>query len=271
VAYLYETHLHTVFSSACGISPGQDYIRRYIDAGYTGIIVTDHFYQGNTAVNRKLPWGEWVNQFCRGYEKTREAGEKLGLDVFFGWEETFDGADDYLIYGLDKAWLLEHPESRRWTRGEQYRAVKQHGGCVVQAHPFRQHYYIPQINLSSGCVDAVEAANAGNHDRSYDSLAKRYGERLGLPLTAGSDIHDAKQFDSGEIFGVYLNEKMKSIADYVKAIKEKTIAGLRITKGRCDYSGNETVSLPVHIRDKNDRNTDLDLWEFLGDRKRGNS
>jgi hypothetical protein len=264
VAYLYETHLHTVQSSACGVSRGRDYIRRYIDAGFSGIIVTDHFFRGNTAINRHLPWRDWVNEFCRAYEETREAGEKLGLDVFFGWEETCDGCDDDLVYGLDKAWLLEHPESRRWTRGEQYRTVKQYGGCVVQAHPFRQHYYISRINLSAGCVDAVEAANAGNQEQSYDALAARYATRLGLPMTAGSDIHEAGQFDWGEIFGVYLDEKLDSITGYTAAITGKSIAGLKTSEGRCDYSGDETVSLPVDIRDANDRRTGQDLWEFLG-------
>jgi histidinol phosphatase-like PHP family hydrolase len=64
--YLYETHLHTVQSSACGQSEGRSYIRGYKDLGFTGIIVTDHFYNGNSAVNRQLPWREWVNRFCRG-------------------------------------------------------------------------------------------------------------------------------------------------------------------------------------------------------------
>ncbi|MDR1239043.1 MAG: PHP domain-containing protein [Treponema sp.] len=252
MSYLYETHLHTVLSSACGVSAGPDYIHRYIDAGFSGIIVTDHFFRGNTAIDRSLPWREWVNQFCRGYEETREAGKRLGLDVFFGWEETFDGCDDYLVYGLDKAWLLDHPESRNWTRGEQYRAVNRNGGCVVQAHPFRQHDYIRRIILSPGCVNAVEAANAGNHEQSYDALAARYAEKLGLPKTAGSDIHDAGQFEWGEIFGVRLNKKIDCIAGYVKAVKEKNIEGLKISEGRCDYSGDETVSLPVEIRDARD-------------------
>jgi hypothetical protein len=263
--YLYETHLHTVLSSACGVSRGPDYIRPYIDAGFSGIIVTDHFFRGNTAIDRSLPWREWVNRFCRGYEETREAGDRLGLDVFFGWEETFDGCDDYLIYGLDKAWLLDHPESRTWTRGEQRRAVNQYGGCVVQAHPFREQYYISRINLSAGCVDAVEAANGGNFKQSYDALAARYADRLGLPKTAGSDIHDVKQFEGGEIFGVYLNQKIDRIAGYVAAIKEKNIAGLKISEGRCDWSGHETVSLPVNIRDEKDRRTGQNLWDFLGE------
>ena len=33
--YIYETHMHTDQASACGRSPGRDYIKRYIDAGYT--------------------------------------------------------------------------------------------------------------------------------------------------------------------------------------------------------------------------------------------
>jgi hypothetical protein len=244
---------------------GSEYVQRYIDLGYQGIIVTEHFFNGNSAVDRRLPWREWVNRFCRGYEETWEEGQRRGLDVFFGWEETFDGCDDYLVYGPDKAWLLEHPESRTWTRDGQYRAVKDAGGCVVQAHPFRQHDYIKKIVLSGGCVDAVEAANAGNHEQSYDALAMRYAERLGLPATAGSDIHDAAQAGDGDrLFGVYLDKKMETIADYVTAIREKKPAGLRMEKGRCDWTGNETVSLPADLRDADGRSTGRDLWELLG-------
>jgi hypothetical protein len=229
--------------------------------------VTDHFYNGNTVAARNLPWREWVNQFCRGYEETREAGARQGLDVFLGWEETFDDNDDYLVYGLDKAWLLEHPESRNWTRGEQYRTVTQYGGCVVQAHPFRQHYYITMVHLSTGCVDAVEAANAGNHEQSYDALAMRYAKKLGLPATAGSDIHDAAQTgQEDKMFGVYLDKKLETAADYAAAIREKKIAGLRISEGRCDWHGDWAVSLPVDIRDKNDKSTGQDLREFFGNR-----
>jgi len=127
IMYLYEPHLHTSQASACGISPGREYIKRYQDLGYTGIIVTDHFYGGNTAIDRNLPWPKWVDAFCRGYEDARDEGERRGLDVFFGWEETFDG-DDYLVYGLDKEWLLQHPEARYWTRKEQYETVSCGGG-----------------------------------------------------------------------------------------------------------------------------------------------
>jgi hypothetical protein len=224
--------------------------------------VTDHFYNGNCAVSRNLPWREWVNQFCRGFQDARDEGERQGLDVFFGWEETFED-DDYLVYGLDREWLLEHPEAAHWSRKEQYHAVRQAGGCVVQAHPFRQHGYISQVHLATALVDAVEAANAGNHEQSYDALAMRYAKKLKLPVTAGSDIHHTDQLEAGNIFGIYLDKKIKTIADYVAAIRGGTIAALKMSPGRCDSSGNEKVSLPVEILDADERDTGQDLWEFL--------
>jgi hypothetical protein len=262
VAYLYETHLHTAGVSACANSGGADYIAGYIDKGYSGIIVTDHFYNGNSALPKNLPWKEWVNRFCWGYEEAREEGEKRGLDVFFGWEETFDTCDDYLVYGLDKNWLFEHPQARSWSRGEQYRTVRESGGCVVQAHPFRQRYYISRVVLSTGCVDGVEAANGGQ-DASSDALAFRYAKKTGKPMTAGTDIHDASCIYTGEIYGIYTDKKLESISDYVKLILENKITGLKTEPSRFVSFNREDVQLPVEIRDENDRVTHRSWEDFI--------
>jgi hypothetical protein len=215
--------------------------------GYTGIIVTDHFFNGNTAVHRNMPWKRWVEEYCRGYEEARQEGEKLGLDVFFGWEETF-GGDDYLVYGLGKEWLLDHPEAACWTVPQQYREVHTYGGCVVHAHPFRERAYIPRIYLSPRWVDAVEVANGGN-DRSFDVLAMLYAKSLGLPVTAGSDIHDTNQLAAGPLYGVYLDKKMETIQDYVRAVRENAITGLFIPEGRCSPHGDENVPKWVYVRE----------------------
>ncbi|MHC6202759.1 PHP-associated domain-containing protein [Breznakiellaceae bacterium SP9] len=264
--FLYETHLHTCQASACAAAYGHEYIQAYIDKGYTGIIVTEHFYNGNSSVSRHIPWRQWVDAFCRGYEDAFNEGLRRGLDVFFGWEETFRG-DDYLVYGLDKAWLLAHPEAKHWDLKTQYQTVKEYGGCVVHAHPFRQHYYINGIFLSPYLVDAVEVANAGNHESSYDALALLYAQKLGLPLTAGSDIHYREQIDSNNIFGVYSKTRFSSIADFVEAIRTNSLAGLSISPGRCDSGGYDSlqheVHLPVFIRDKNERVISRDLGDFL--------
>jgi hypothetical protein len=263
VAYLYETHLHTSPVSKCAISRGSDYIAGYKDLGYTGIIVTDHFYNANCSLSRKLPWDEWVNRFCQGYEDALNEGERRGLDVFFGWEETFDGCDDYLIYGLDKNWLLEHPEVRFWTRGEQYRIVKEAGGCVVQAHPFRHRNYIPRIVLSPECVDAVEIVNGGHIDFSFDALACRYAKKIGKTAVAGTDIHDASDVYYNDTFGVYLDKKLNSASDYVKLILNNEIIGLKTNEDRLIFYGTEDVKLPVEIWDKNDSITGRHWKEYI--------
>ena len=125
--FLYETHMHTSEGSACACSTGAEMARAYAESGYTGIIVTDHFYYGNTAVDRKLPWQEWVERYCLGYEHAKAQGDKLGLQVFFGWESCYS-ATEFLVYGLDKEWLLSHPEIKDATVEEQFQLVHAGGG-----------------------------------------------------------------------------------------------------------------------------------------------
>ena len=233
MAFLYETHLHTCQSSSCAVSRGREYIRQYLDMGYTGVIITDHFFNGNCRAKRNLPWNKWVNEFCRGYEEAKEEGDRRGLDVFFGWEETLCG-EDYLVYGLDKEWLLKHNEVCSWTPKEQFENVSRlYGGCVVLAHPFRYSYAKKQFKPGEENIDAVEAANSGNDPQS-DVLAWQYAKKLSLPITAGSDIHYSGDLRPDTAFGVTLDKKMKTIADFVYAVKNNTIKSLKIPQGRFD-------------------------------------
>ena len=48
--YKYETHLHTSEVSKCAHNTGAEMARAYKKAGYTGIFVTDHFFNGNCAI-----------------------------------------------------------------------------------------------------------------------------------------------------------------------------------------------------------------------------
>lgn len=218
-SYLYETHMHTAPASACSSTRGCDYIARYIDAGYAGIMVTDHFWHGNCGIDRSLPWAEFVHQFCAGYEDALNEGIRRGFPVFFGWEESFEG-DDFLVYGLDKQWLLDHPEVINWDRKRQFEEVRRYGGCVVQAHPFRAASYIRDIHLSPWHVDAIEGYNAGNDPR-WNVLGLQYARMSGLPVTAGSDNHHAQTMRPERLAGVVFDHPLQSVADYVRAIRER--------------------------------------------------
>ena len=53
--YKIETHMHTSQGSACAVSTGEEMARAHKAAGYDAIIITDHFFGGNTTVPRDLP------------------------------------------------------------------------------------------------------------------------------------------------------------------------------------------------------------------------
>ena len=260
-AYIYETHLHTCQASACGKSPGRDYIQRYIDAGYTGIIVTDHFYRGNCAIDRAMPWREFVKRFCAGYEDARNEGEKRGFPVFFGWEENFDG-DEYLIYGPDGDWMMAHPEMPVWTRRQQYDAIREAGGCVVQAHPFRARSYNHTIYLSQWLCDAVEVYNSGNAPE-WNRLAMRYAEVIGVPGTAGSDNHCADTMRPDRLAGVAFDRPLQDIGDYVAAILNRQPFGLYIPSPAGPWTEAVAPDLPCKWLDRDGRDTGIDVMARL--------
>ncbi len=229
MGYRYETHLHTSEGSACARASGAEQVRSYYEAGYTGIIVTDHFFNGNTTVPRNLPWKERVNLFCLGYENAKAEGDRLGMDVFFGWESGYSGTD-FLIYGLDKQWLIEHEGMLEWSVEEQYHRVKADGGLVVHAHPFRLAFYIPEVRLFPEYVDAVEVINMGNVplDPIYNNQAYAYALEHDLPMTSGSDIHNVPASSGGMKFG----HRLTCIEDYMSAVmaREGKVLGLEMVQ-----------------------------------------
>ncbi len=218
--YLYETHMHTSECSACGAGSGAEMAGVYAAAGYTGVIVTDHFFYGNTAVDRRLPWSQWVEKFCLGYEHVKAEGDKLGLQVFFGWESCYGGTE-FLVYGPDKEWLLTHPEIRDATVEEQIDLVHEAGGIVCQAHPFREADYISEIRLFPDHVDAVEGINASHsslvkktRNPEFNDRAIKYAKENHLPMTAGSDQHSTQMLWGGMVFP----RKLADIHDFNRAV-----------------------------------------------------
>ncbi len=219
--YKYETHLHTKEGSACSSAPADEMARAHKAAGYDGIFVTNHFYNGNTSVPRDLPWEEWVEQYCRGYEIAKKTGDEIGLKVFFGIEYGVYSSD-FLIYGIDKDWLkqneklLLHSDER-----ELFRTVRSQGGFIVHAHPFRGDPYIHHISLYPDDIDAVEVINASHSPNSfYNRRADIYADMYGLPKTGGSDSHHLDKLFGG---GIEVPEEIKTPYDYLRQIQNGTV------------------------------------------------
>jgi hypothetical protein len=217
--FKYETHLHTAEASACATASGAEQARRYKSLGYDGIIVTDHFFNGNTAVRNFYSWEDRINKFCKGYENAKAEGDKIGLKVFFGLEYSYYGAD-ILAYGIDKSWLIENDNLCDLSFYRFADRVHEAGGFLVHAHPFREAPYIPEIKLLPKWVDAVEVYNSGNKQEVFNDRAKVYAQQFGLPQTAGTDNHDLS-VDENRISGIETETELMSIEDYINAVKNQ--------------------------------------------------
>lgn len=216
--YLYEFHMHTSEASACGRSAGREMARALQARGYAGAVVTDHFFNGNCAVDRGLSWPERVDRFCLGYERCREAGGALGLTLFFGFEYNYQGAE-FLTLGTDRRFLLDHPDLDRYPARAFFAAVHAAGGYIIQAHPFRRVFYIPRVLLFPTQVDAVEGYNWGRENLlhpQFNQEALAYAAQFGLPATCGSDVHGVEAFNG---CGMAFDHRLDDTADLLASLR----------------------------------------------------
>ena len=185
--YVYETHLHTSPVSKCARVGVRETLEFYKELGYTGVFITNHFIDGNINIDKSLPYSERINFYFSDYEEGVKIGKEIGLDVFFGLESSYKGTD-FLIYGLDKAWLLAHPEIEDMKKTEMLPLMAEAGALIIHAHPFREASYINHIRLYPRHVHGVETYNAQRTDFE-NAMAKHYAESYGLIEFAGSDNH----------------------------------------------------------------------------------
>jgi len=213
--YLYETHMHTAESSRCGQDSAAKQVRGYKKRGYSGIIVTDHFINGNSTCPDYLPWEEKMNIAIAGYTAAKKEGNKCGLDVFLGWEFSYHGAD-FLTYGLDLDFLLAHPNIHKKNPEEYSKIVRKNGGYIAQAHPFRSAYYIADPKpYDPKIIDGIEVFNASEPPEN-NQKTKQYAKKHKLPMQAGSDSHAV---GTKFLSGVIMQERAGSIHDIIDAIK----------------------------------------------------
>lgn len=188
--YKYETHLHTSGVSACSRADVREQMEFYKELGYDGIFITNHFVDGNGLCNGMKDYNEKIEFFFTDFEKAKELEKEIGIKVFCGVEMTHGGTD-FLVYGPDKKWYLDHPVIENMEKSEELPYLRSHGALVVQAHPFREDRWIDHIRLYPRCVDGIEIINANRGDFE-NGMAKHYAESYGLLKLAGSDNHAGK-------------------------------------------------------------------------------
>ena len=214
--YKYETHLHTSPVSRCAIASVEESLKFYKELEYDGVFITNHFPDVEDDTNKGKTYEEKINFYFSDYEKALELSETVGIKVFCGIETTYGGTD-FLVYGLDKEWFLAHPEIMHMKQSDKLAFMRENGALIIQAHPFREAFYIDHIRLFPRHVDGVEIMNA-NRPEEENNLAKIYCEHYGLIKFAGSDNHSASK--QNKLFGICFDEPVCSIEDFIEKAKK---------------------------------------------------
>ena len=213
--FKYEMHCH----SRC--SGGGDDIVNHIEAlrkkGFSGMVITNHFFRGDTKVSRALPWAEFIDAYRGDYEKGKKIAKLYDFDLLFGIEEHIGDGREVLVYGITPDFLYTHPEIKRADINDFVALVHRAGGLVFQAHPFRDRWYIanPTPLAELPILDGFEVYNAGNHD-DENLKAEEFAKLKSCRLIAGSDAHSSK--DAGRA-GIISNVRLRTEKELVSCLK----------------------------------------------------
>lgn len=214
-SYLYETHLHTSPVSKCAKADVKESLEFYKSLGYAGVFITNHFIDENLNYDKTASYEERIEFYFSDYEKGVQLGKDIGISVFLGIESSYKGTD-FLIYGLDKAWFLEHPEIETLKKSEMLTLMAEEGAFIVQAHPFREARYIDHIRLYPRHAHAVEICNASRTELE-NSIAEYYAKHYELIPFAGSDNHSASKQTS--LAGMQSKTPVIDELDFIKQVK----------------------------------------------------
>lgn len=185
--YIYEPHFHTADVSTCAEISAADAVELYKKAGYSGVVVTDHFslecfeckYPGET-------WEEKVDYFLRGYRNAKKCASDT-FSVMLGIELRFpDSENDYLVYGLDEQFLYDHEEIIKMTPKQFKKLAEVNNITVIQAHPFRINSHITNPRY----IDGIEVYNGNRRHDSSNNIAEMWAKKHGFLTTSGSDFHE---------------------------------------------------------------------------------
>lgn len=198
----YELHAHTAECDLAAHVGGAELVCRYIDAGYDGMVITDHyfarFFQWFAAELAGADHRAVIDRWLRGYYAARNEGEKRGFTVLPGAEVRFDqsdyGINDFLVYGAEVETFYNAPRLNELTTIEELKAVLPPEACVVHAHPFR----VKMTVMDPAPLFGIEAHN-GLTESYRNGMAEAYAAHYGKPVTSGSDCHHRDHVGGGGI------------------------------------------------------------------------
>ena len=122
-------------------------------------------------------------------------------------------ANDYLVYGITPDFLVRYPRLYKMDEVSFYQLAKENGLLVMQAHPFRDHNRIADLN----CLDGIEVFNGQPAHHNHNEQALEFSQIHSLIGISGSDCHDELSACTGGIIEPYPIETDKDLLAQLRA------------------------------------------------------
>jgi hypothetical protein len=207
-----ELHCHSSGVSPCSTESVESLLNIYKKAGYSTIILTNHYSHYCYDHYKCNNIGEYVDLFFSDFEKMKKLANEEILVLYGAELRVRETPNDYLCFGITEEFLRNTPQIFDMKISEIHEVCKQNGWLLVQAHPFRNYMQIIDPTL----LDGVEVYNGHTGHKSRNFIANSWADEYGLIKTSGTDLHYASVPATG---GIETQEKITSIEQLVQVLK----------------------------------------------------
>ena len=215
---LIDLHLHSSAISTCCKISLEDGLTLAKEMGMDGAVLTNHYVKNYV---KDDDYAAFARRYMEECKRAVTLGKALGMPVFWGIELTpeYNPKVHLLIYGVGEDFLLRYPTLFDWDLPTIYQRVKEAGGILIQAHPFRYGEHLQELRY----LDGVEVNCHPGCADTYLERVYRIADENGLILTCGGDFH---KDTVRPLCGMYLPDDLadsKAVAEYLKTASEFTL------------------------------------------------
>lgn len=219
----FEMHAHTKGGSRCGHADEKTLISDYVNSGYGGVVITNHFDSYNyynTLVGDTHK--EKTDYFFSLYEKVKEEGEKFNVKVFYGVEVRDIDNTEYMLYGFKKEFIYDNRPLFTLSQKELFALAEKNNLFMYQTHPFRDGVVCGDPKYMHG----AEIFNGHFHHVNNNKKAQEFINKYNLIKMAGTDYHRPSQ-------------PLTSYMNIPKSINDEQTLAEYLLSGKAQFFGDE--------------------------------
>ena len=223
-----ETHCHSLGGSPCASASSEQLIENYINAGYKGVVLTNHYCKSCYTEIDGTTHAQKMSYYLSLRDDLVKKAQNLDFKVFTGAEvravTPLNTFAEFMIYGFEDKFLYDNPPLFTLTQKELFSLAEDNGLFMYQTHPFRQSV----ITGDPRYIHGAEAFNGHFHHLNCNEFATKFCESNNLIKLSGTDYHDYNQLITA---GIYIPKEIDTNAKLVEFIKKGEITLIEDKQG----------------------------------------